>query len=239
MTKASDNAYPSLLIRESADDGSDFSSPAADYRRFYIGEDGDLHLKDSSGTVTDFPVGGGSGAPTDAQYVVATANGTLSAERVVTVPATGGAIPLLIRKSANETVNGSAALQDDNHLLFAIGASEVWEFEAVLWYSSGTTPDLKVAFTVPASAEIYVGWGGSTSEADAALGGGVIVGSGTARGLQGGGASATPNRVATAKGLVVNSTNAGNVQMQWAQNTSNGSDTIIFANSTLKAYKLA
>lgn len=62
MTKASDNPFPSILIRESADDGSDFSNPAADYRRLFLGEDGDLHLKDSSGTVTDFPAGGPGGS---------------------------------------------------------------------------------------------------------------------------------------------------------------------------------
>lgn len=61
MTKASDNLFPGILIRESLDDGSEFSNPSADYRRLFVGEDGDLHLKDSSGTVTDFPAGGGSG----------------------------------------------------------------------------------------------------------------------------------------------------------------------------------
>lgn len=42
-----------MTIRESADDGSDFTNPAADYRRLFLGEDGQLHVKDSSGTVTD------------------------------------------------------------------------------------------------------------------------------------------------------------------------------------------
>lgn len=50
-----------LKIRESADDGSDFGTPDADYRFLYVGEDGDLHLKDASDVVTDFPAGGGSG----------------------------------------------------------------------------------------------------------------------------------------------------------------------------------
>lgn len=49
-----------LTIRESADDGSDFTNPGADYRRFFLGEDGTLKLKDSSGTVTSL---GGSGIP--------------------------------------------------------------------------------------------------------------------------------------------------------------------------------
>lgn len=48
-----------LTIRESADDGSDFTDPAADYRRLFLGEDGQLHVKDSAGAVT--AIGSGSG----------------------------------------------------------------------------------------------------------------------------------------------------------------------------------
>lgn len=48
-----------LKIRESADDGSDFGTPDADYRFLFLGEDGDLHLKDAADVVTD--VGGGGG----------------------------------------------------------------------------------------------------------------------------------------------------------------------------------
>jgi len=68
-----------MTIRESADDGSDFTNPGADYRRLFLGEDGQLHVKDSSGTVTTV----GSGAPTTLDYLVGTATGSLSAEIVV------------------------------------------------------------------------------------------------------------------------------------------------------------
>lgn len=47
-----------LKIRESANDGSDFSNPEADYRLVFLGEDGVWHARDSAGTVTTI---GGSG----------------------------------------------------------------------------------------------------------------------------------------------------------------------------------
>jgi hypothetical protein len=47
-----DKTY-ALKIRESANDGSDFTNPEADYRIFFLGEDGEFHLKDSAGSVTD------------------------------------------------------------------------------------------------------------------------------------------------------------------------------------------
>lgn len=59
MAAISTNKFPGIIIRESANDGSDFSNPVADYRVLFLGEDGLLHLRDSSGTVTDL---GGSGA---------------------------------------------------------------------------------------------------------------------------------------------------------------------------------
>ena len=47
-----------ITLRESANDGSDFTNPDADYRRVFLGEDGELHKRDSAGAVTGF---GGSG----------------------------------------------------------------------------------------------------------------------------------------------------------------------------------
>lgn len=51
-------------IRESANDGSDFTNAATDYRVLFLGEDGLLHVKDSAGTVTDaFTAGAASVVP--------------------------------------------------------------------------------------------------------------------------------------------------------------------------------
>ena len=78
MTKISEALTHGLTIRESANDGSDFTNPEADYRRLFLGEDGQLHVKSAAGTVTAI---GGSVA-TDAIWaakgdlVVGTANDT-------------------------------------------------------------------------------------------------------------------------------------------------------------------
>lgn len=60
LPTVSDNLFPKIILRESADDGSDFSNPSADYRVIFLGEDGQLHARDSAGTVTDL---GGAGVP--------------------------------------------------------------------------------------------------------------------------------------------------------------------------------
>lgn len=71
MTQFSDALLFGMTIRESATDGSDFTNPAADYRRLFLGEDGLLHLKDSAGTVTTPSVP--SGAVTTSGLTMATA----------------------------------------------------------------------------------------------------------------------------------------------------------------------
>lgn len=63
MAKIDAVLIPGLIIRESANDGSDFSNPTADYRVLFLGEDGLLHVRDSSGTVSS-PYSGGGGTPT-------------------------------------------------------------------------------------------------------------------------------------------------------------------------------
>lgn len=59
-----EKAY-ALKIRESANDGSDFSNPDADYRIAFLGEDGLWHVKDSAGAVTSPYSSGSLGAWTD------------------------------------------------------------------------------------------------------------------------------------------------------------------------------
>jgi hypothetical protein len=54
-------------IRESANDGSDFSNPDADYRVLFLGEDGLIHVKDSAGAVTS-PYSAGGTDPTYASW---------------------------------------------------------------------------------------------------------------------------------------------------------------------------
>lgn len=72
-----------ITLRESANDGSDFTNPDADFRRVFLGEDGQLHAKDSAGAVTD--LGGTETLPEsilDAAGDLITADGADSAVRL-------------------------------------------------------------------------------------------------------------------------------------------------------------
>jgi hypothetical protein len=136
------------------------------------------------------------------------------------------------RKTADESVTSSTTLQDDNHLLFAIGVSEIWMAEASLYYTSGTTGDLKFAWSVPSGAtgtHSYVGFDISivfNSDVSTTL----------STPLSVGGSGAI--RLAQLRAIIVNSTNAGNVTLQWAQNVSDGTATTVLTNSVLLAHRI-
>lgn len=78
MTKASDNVYPRFLVSE----GGSTATPAAGQVTVYAKADGLLYQKDDAGVET-LLAGGAGGAPSTADYLVGTANGSLSAEIVV------------------------------------------------------------------------------------------------------------------------------------------------------------
>jgi len=151
------------------------------------------------------------------------------------------AMHTLARKSADETVNNSSTLQNDDHLFFAIGASEVWFVQAYLLLDSCTTPDIKFGWTGPGCATMTWGftaadnslpsWIGTTGTPPAplAIGGTVnIPGSG-----------AGTITIVSLTGIAAGGGTAGNIQLQWAQNTLNASDTKVRQNSALVGCRLA
>ena len=142
---------------------------------------------------------------------------------------------VIVRKTADEAVASSATLQDDDHLKFALAANEAWAFEAFIIANGDSAKDIKFAFTVPSGATLM--WSGLGLHVDAAdetdfKVGYVVVASGTQEtfGVRGSLVRA-PYRL---YGTVVNSTTAGDLQLQWAQRVSDATATTVFENSWLK-----
>ncbi len=134
-------------------------------------------------------------------------------------------IPKIVYKSADETVNGSDVMQDDDHLVLPVLANEVWAFRAVWLVSSGSTPDFKYQFTYPSGATISwfdAHWNDDRYDAD-------VTNANTSGGKD----------VITLTGTIFISSTPGNIQLQWAQNTSNASDTKVLKGSHIIAHRLA
>jgi hypothetical protein len=155
-------------------------------------------------------------------------------------PAGGG--PTIVRKTADETVNNSAVLQNDDHLFMPVAANEIWEIFLNLYISYGKAPDFKYTLVVPAGAtcpfydhQDIAQDGVSVIEAikpTAAATAKVILNTSAA------GGDAIEVRFVEVRGVYVGGGNAGNIQLQWAQNTATVQDTKVLANSYIKAFKL-
>ena len=159
---------------------------------------------------------------------------------VITSP-TGIAMSRYIIKSANETVNNSTTLQNDNDFSFAIAANEKWMVEMFLAITSASaTTDYKFNFTLPASCTIRFGTGSNSSIAGtwgAAADSATTAGLSTSANVAAGSFNGTWGLLVIA--TVINAGTAGTVQYQWAQNTAAAEDTILLANSVMRYTRLA
>lgn len=125
-----------------------------------------------------------------------------------------------VEKTADEVVNNSAALQDDDELLFAMAANATYTFEFVLWVHNdgGPAAGVQVALNGPAAPGYVFYWVGITT----AFAVGPFTGNG-------GRAAAYETAFSEAiaggewiciriSGSVENGANAGNLVLRWAQN---------------------
>ena len=171
---------------------------------------------------------------------IGTAGQVLTVNSGATAPewataASSGATVKSVRKSADQTVTSSTTLVNDSQLKFAVGASETYIFQAWLYtYAADGTPDIKVTFTGPAGSTVF--WSSSQ----------VIFNAGGATTLTVVSPGATTAdlfvdanlRAIQLYGTILNSTTAGDVQLQWAQNTSSANGTSVKAGSSIFGIKV-
>lgn len=143
---------------------------------------------------------------------------------------------LIRRTTSNFTKNANTTLADVTGLGFFVGASEVWGFEVIAEASLPATPAIKVAFTVPSGTTIT----GVVRALAAADDTGVYaVRSADLTTAVTGLTFASVGVGLRIFGTAVASSTAGIVQLQAAQNTSNASDSILYANSSIRAWRIA
>lgn len=135
-----------------------------------------------------------------------------------------------ITKTADETVNNSTSMQDDNELAFAVGANEEWAGLLLLRALSTAVADFKFQFTVPTGAAMAgVGFDALTAtfvaEVDFTAS---VFRAGT------GGADAM---LAAYFFTYLGGGSGGTAQLQWAQNTGEVSNTTVYAGSTILAWR--
>ncbi|MBI4066480.1 hypothetical protein HY411_02075 [Candidatus Gottesmanbacteria bacterium] len=145
----------------------------------------------------------------------------------------GGTV--LVEKEADETVNNSNTLQDDDHIKYTMIANTAYAVEVSISYTSPTaSPDFKYAFTIPTSATMSLMGQGFTTTTNVANC--RIITSGSACSLTG---NAAPDWIITIVGIVQTAGTAGDLQFQWAQNTAQEENTVVKKNSWMKVSPLS
>jgi hypothetical protein len=140
-----------------------------------------------------------------------------------------------VRKSADQSVTSSTTLVNDTHLKFAVAANETYIFQLWLFtYAADGTPDIKVTCTGPSGSTVL--WSSSQVIFNAAA-------ATTLTSVNTSGVSAdlfvdANNRAIQLYGTISNGATAGDLQFQWAQNTSSANSTTVKAGSSIFGIKV-
>ena len=145
---------------------------------------------------------------------------------------------LRARKISDQSVTSSTVLVDCTAMALPVAANGIYEFRFIVIYEALTAGDIKIGFTFPTSGDLRL----SIVAATAADTFGFPVFSSTTSptiAATFSGQNAGAYLVLPFEGVFVNGANAGNLQLQFAQGTSNATATTVKAHSTVWAAKLA
>lgn len=140
---------------------------------------------------------------------------------------------LIVRKTADES-DSTATHQNDDVLLVAVAANEIWQFRFNLLVVAATTTDFKCRLTFPTGGNlscITTGRAGAVPEG-ADISSSISPSTESSHNTAG----SVSNHVIV-EGVYVNGGTAGNLQLQWSGQAA--ASCTVKANSTLWAVKLA
>lgn len=141
---------------------------------------------------------------------------------------------IMIAKAADEIVNNSNVLQDDDDFLFNIGANEVWIVDQTLDTANLTfNTDFQIAWVLPAGASMLCIAIAHLSGTDPLTAVGTTPGAAIVL------ASANSPRIIMIKTTIRNGATAGVAQFQWAQNTAVATDSTVKQDSMFIAHRLS
>ena len=131
-----------------------------------------------------------------------------------------------IRKAADETVNNSDVLQDDDELKWDVAANEVWAFTGYFRKLS-TIATVKYQWSIPVNATLFSKRTNTAPGAEIAHNVSDTV------------SADAVLQVSHYFGIYIGGDTGGTVNLRWAQNVASVSDTTVKANSWIVAVRLA
>lgn len=151
-------------------------------------------------------------------------------------------IPLVAEKAFDENVISSTTLQDDNELflMLAVGAKYWLDLALLATETTGTTADLKIAWTMPTGCRLdapaigaHTSWTGSAAAQEVEFNSWQAETSSPTSTRSFGTINAGVVFGYHVRGVVRNGANAGLLTLQWAQNAAVAENVTVKAGSTL------
>lgn len=145
----------------------------------------------------------------------------------------------MLRKGADQTLSSNTSLTNDTALVAALPISQTFGFRLNLFYDGPDAGDIKFAIAAPAGATGVCGVQAISTAGVAGVGTGqysatAALGTAIACGTTGAG-----NRLlALIEGEVTMGATAGNLQLQWAQNTPDAGTTAVRARSRMFVWRI-
>jgi hypothetical protein len=169
---------------------------------------------------------------------ILTADSTAATGLAWAAAPSSGATVKTVRKSADQSVTSSTTIINDTHLKFAVAANETYIFQIWLYtYAADGTPDIKLTCAGPSGSTVL--W--SSSQVIYLSDGTPTLTSVQTSGATGGASSLfvdANNRAIMLYGTISNGATAGDLQFQWAQNTSSANSTTVKAGSSIFGIKV-
>lgn len=147
----------------------------------------------------------------------------------------------VVRKTADESRTATTTFADDTHLVFAAEASAVYTMWGWIKYFADPTPDLKIQMAVPTGCLGEWAWimPGSGTLASGTAGYSVRTETNDVNVGRAGYGTSDSQHNTPISGLFRMSSTAGNISLQWAQNSSSATATILYTDSWLMFQRIA
>jgi hypothetical protein len=146
-------------------------------------------------------------------------------------------LPTYVVKPSDQSVTSSTTLVNDNDLKHTVAADTTYHVRGIFHYTASTTGDIQFVWTGPSGASVtFVVTCVDSSTLDTATTS--RIGSLPSSSLAVGGRGTSFPGVIYWEGTLVTSSSSGTLQLQWAQNTSDGTATTVEAGSLLILTKI-
>lgn len=150
-------------------------------------------------------------------------------------------LPQTVRKTADTSRAATTTFADDDHLSYAVEANAVYVMDGWIKYFAHSTPDIKIQFTTPTGTLGEWGWlmPGSGTAATATAGFSIRTDTIDVGGSRTGYGTTDSNMFTPMNGFWRIGSTAGSVTLQWAQNTSDATASVLFTDSWLRFQRIA